>query len=151
MKKVAYLFAIVAALSVGFGVGCCYYSAQNKVAVVNVPVVVEQSAEVKSLREEQALKAQELEQWLQNARKDVESETDKEKQEALLQKYNAEFAVKREELQKDYAEKVKSVDEKITQTISDFAKKKGYKLVVAKAFAIYGGDDITEEVAAIVK
>ena len=70
----------------------------------------------------------------------------KEKKEALLKKYGEEFAQKRDELAREYAQKLQNIDENITQTIVNEAKDKGYSLVLTKNVAIYGGDDITEEV-----
>lgn len=143
--------AIIAALGVGFGAGCLYCCSHSKIAVIDVPVVVSKSELVQALRADQNSKAQELAKWLQNAQEDVKGEKDKEKQEALLQQYNAEFAQKKEELTAQYAKDLKDVDESITKAIVDEAKKRGYNIVVPKNILISGGDDITEEVSKVVK
>ena len=67
----------------------------NNIAVVDVQAIVNSSAQVKALKEVQANKIKELNLWLQNAQNEVNAEQDKERQQALLQKYNAEFALKR--------------------------------------------------------
>ena len=51
-----------------------------------------------------------------------------------------------DELAREYAQKLQNIDENITQTIVNEAKDKGYSLVLTKNVAIYGDDDITEEV-----
>ena len=59
----------------------------NNTAVVDVQVIVNSSAQVKALKEAQAAKINELNLWLQNAQKEVNAEQDKERQQALLQKW----------------------------------------------------------------
>jgi Skp family chaperone for outer membrane proteins len=119
--------------------------------VVDLAAVVSNSEQVKALQAEQNAKAQELTQWLQNAQKEVNKEKDEAKKNELLQKYNAEFAQKREALAQQYAVALQKVDASITETITNEAKKLGYTLVLAKGTTIYGGDDITEQVAKVVK
>ena len=121
------------------------------VAVVDVQAIVSVSSEVRALKEEQAVKTQELNQWLQKAQNEVNTEQDKVKQQALLQKYNAEFTLKRREIAVNYQEKLKVVCDNIEYTIAEEAKAKGYQLVLAKNVTIYGGKDITEDIAKIVK
>ena len=123
----------------------------DKIAVVDVQAVVENSAQVKTLREEQITKTNDLNAWLINAQAEVKAEADQAKQEALLQKYNAEFAQKRAELAQKYQEKLKVISESISQTVAEYAKQNDYSLVLAKNITLYGGVDITEEIAKIVK
>ena len=123
----------------------------SNIAVVDVQAIVNASAQVKALKEEQALKTKELSQWLQVAQNEVNTEQDKERQQALLQKYNAEFALKRREIAINYQEKLKVVSDNIEHTIAEEAKAKGYQLVLAKNVTIFGGTDITENIAKIIK
>ena len=151
MKKIISLLIILVSLGIGFVVGDFYQCSKSKVAVADIQKIVSKSQQVQNLKTEQMSKAQKLVEWLQNAQNEVKAEADEEKQKALLQKFNEEFAAKRDEIQQQYEEKLKAIDESITQTITDEAKKRGYKLVIAKGFTIYGGDDITEDIAKIVK
>ena len=123
----------------------------NNIAVVDVQAIVNSSSQVKALKEAQAIKVKELNLWLQNAQNEVNTEQDKEKQQALLQKYNAEFVLKKRDIALQYQQELKIVSENITQTVADEAKKKGFSMVIAKSIVIYGGEDITEEIAKIVK
>ncbi|MEE6206860.1 MAG: OmpH family outer membrane protein [Alphaproteobacteria bacterium] len=123
----------------------------DKIAVVDVQAVVENSAQVKALKEEQLTKTKDLDAWLKNAQAEVKAEADKAKQEALLQKYNAEFAQKRAELAQQYQEKLKVISESISQTVGEYAQNSGYSLVLSKHITLFGGIDITEEIAKIVK
>ena len=151
MKKSYVLFAAVIAFLLGMAVCCLCKCCKSQIAVIDVAVVANHSEMVSALKEEHSAKAQELAQWLENAKSEIEKEKDKAKQEALVKKYNEEFAQRRQEIAKAYSEQLKQIDESITATISELAKKKGYKLVIAKNLAIYGGKDITEEVSALVK
>ena len=126
-------------------------SGTNNIAVVDVQAIVNSSAQVKALKEEQATKVKELNLWLQNAQNEVNAEQDKEKQQALLQKYNAEFALKRRDIALQYQQELQAVSSNISQTVTEEAEKKGYSMVIAKNIVIYGGIDITEDIAKIVK
>ena len=123
----------------------------SKIAVVDVQAIVSASEQVKTLKEEQAIKTKELNQWLQAAQNEVNTEQDKVRQQALLQKYNAEFDLKRRDIIIQYQEKLKVVSDNITRAVASGAEKKGYSMVIAKNIVIYGGDDITEDIAKIVK
>ena len=126
-------------------------SNKNNIAVVDVQAIVNSSAQVKALKEVQTNKIKELNLWLQNAQNEVNTEQDKERQQALLQKYNAEFALKRGDIALQYQQELKTVSESISQTIAAEAEKKGYSMVIAKNIVVYGGVDITEDIAKIVK
>lgn len=123
----------------------------SNIAVVDAQAVVNSSAQVKALKEAQTKKVQELNLWLQNAQNEVNTERDKERQQALLQKYNAEFALKRRDIALQYQQELQIVSNNISQTIAEEAVKKGYSMVIAKNIVIYGGVDITEDIAKIVK
>ena len=123
----------------------------NNMAVVDVQAVVNSSAQVKALKEAQTKKVQELNLWLQNAQNEVNAEQDKERQQALLQKYNAEFALKKRDIALQYQQELKTVSDNISQTVAKEAEKKGYSMVIAKNIVVYGGVDITENIAKIVK
>ncbi|MBQ9271462.1 MAG: OmpH family outer membrane protein [Alphaproteobacteria bacterium] len=151
MKKTLVVVAVLALVALGLGIACCAKCCGSKIAVVDLPAIVGNSAQVQALQAEQNAKGQELGQWLQNAQNEVNAQSDSKKKEALLQQYNAAFAQKREELAQQYAQKLQAVDANITSTITEIAKKMGYKMVLAKGVTIYGGDDITEEVKKAIK
>ena len=51
----------------------------------------------------------------------------------------------------DYAAKLKAIDESISAQIAAKAKADGYDVVLSKGIVLYGGKDITDEVAKIIK
>ena len=125
--------------------------ADTKIAVVDVPAVVNKSAQVQALKKEQQTKMQELEKWLTTARADVEKQKTQEGKEKLVKKYDAEFAKKKEAIAKNYQTKLQEIDKSITATIASQAKLKGYDMVITKNTVLYGGDDITADIMKVVK
>ena len=130
MKK--YFNIILIALAFALGTGFNTFSisaAPSNIAVVDLNAVVGQSAQVLTLKKEQALKMDELQKWLVNARSDVEKQKTQEGKEKLAQKYDAEFIKKQTAIQKDYTAKLQVIDKNISDVITKEAKKNGYERV----------------------
>lgn len=123
----------------------------SQIAVVDVPAIVAKSAQVKALKDEQTKKAQELKKWLDTVNADVQKQSTEANKQKLLKKYNEELAKKKEVNVKEYTKKLSAIDASISATIAAQAKAKGYDIVIAKSSVLYGGDDITVEIAKIVK
>lgn len=152
MKK--YFNIILIALAFALGTGFNTFSisaAPSNIAVVDLNAVVGQSAQVLTLKKEQALKMDELQKWLVNARSDVEKQKTQEGKEKLAQKYDAEFIKKQTAIQKDYTAKLQVIDKNISDVITKEAKKNGYEIVLAKGVVLYGGHDITNTISKQVK
>jgi len=141
------LLAVSTALLCGLSASAEGFS----VAVVDVPAVVNASAQVQTLKKEQQLKAQEIIKFIEKARKDVASITDTKKKQAAEEKYNKELTAKKEKMDADYATKLQALDKSISQQITDKAKADGYNVVLSKNVVLYGGTDITSEIVKIVK
>lgn len=153
MKNQVKVFAIAASAFV-LGMGLNNYAMSDmtsKIAVVDLNKVVSESKQVGALKKEQMTKMNDLQAWLKVARADVEKQKTQEGREKLSKKYEADFVKKREDIQKNYAAKLKSIDKSITGTIETEAKAKGYDLVLTKSVVLYGGEDITKAIAAAVK
>lgn len=125
--------------------------ATQKIAVVDVPSIVTKSAQVKALKDEQIKKSQELQKWLETANADVKKQSSEANKQKLLKKYNDELAKKKDANAKEYSKKLVAIDANISATIASQAKAKGYDLVLAKSTVLYGGDDITAEIAKFIK
>ena len=123
----------------------------NKIAVVDVNKVVGQSKRVQDLKTEQETKVRELNMWLAGVKVDVDSrKSDKEKQ-TLVAEYNKQFAQRQNEIRDNYTQKLKDIENEITELISKTAQEKGYDMVLSKYVVLFGGDDITEEIMATVQ
>lgn len=152
MKKNLGLVAVTIAVLGGLTFGNSVLAADTfKVAVVDVPQVVSASKQVQALKKDQQLKAEEIIKFIEKARKDVAEISDADKKKAAEEKYTKELQQKREKIEVDYAEKLKSIDASISKQIESQAKAKGYDLVLSKGIVLYGGTDITADLVKIVK
>lgn len=145
----------IACLAVGIVLGSNNFAksdiAAQKIAVVDVPTIVAKSSQVKTLKDEQIKKAQDLQKWLETVNNDLKKQSTDANKQKLLKKYNDELAKKKEANAKDYAQKLAAIDKSISDTIAAQAKAKGYSIVIAKSTVLYGGEDITAEIAKLVK
>ncbi len=122
-----------------------------KVAVVDVQKIVSSSSQVNILKEDQKKKKADLTAFIQNAKKEISQESDAVKRKSLEEKYLKEFNAKRIVIEDDYEKKLTEIDKSISDVISVKAKEKNYDLVLAKGVVLFGGDDITNDVAKSVK
>lgn len=122
-----------------------------KIAVVDIVSIVNGSKDVATLRQNHAVRSQELSQWLQLAQNEVNNQADQNAKQTLFQKYNAEFAQRRNAVNQMYQQELAVVDKNISSIIMDEAKKLGYNMVLTKNVVVCGGDDITEEVRKLIK
>ncbi len=123
----------------------------NKIAVVDVNKVVGQSKRVQDLKTEQETKVRELNMWLAGIKVDVESRKSEEEKQTLVAEYNKQFAQRQNEIRDNYTQKLKDIENEITELISKAAQEKGYDMVLSKYIVLFGGDDITEEIMATVQ
>ena len=151
MKKNFKLMALTMAVAGVLAFAPSVMAEGFSVAIVDVPQVVNASAKVQALKKEQQTKAEEVMKFIEKARKDVASISDANKKKAAEEKYNKELNTKREQIEKDYAAKLKELDISISQQIEAKAKADGYDLVLSKGIVLYGGKDITPEIIKIVK
>ena len=125
--------------------------ANFKVGVVDVQKLVANSKQVNTLKDEQVKKAEELKNTIKKAQDEIAKETDNAKKQKLIKKYENDISYIKNTNDKNYAKKLAEIDKSITKTIQDESKKAGYDLVLAKGMVLYGGADITNEIAKAVK
>lgn len=150
MKKNLGLLAVSIAVLGGLSISSAN-AADFSVAIVDVPQVVNASAQVQALKKEQQAKANEIIKFVEKARKDVATITDADKKKATEEKYNKELIAKKEKMDLEYSEKLKAIDASISEQIQTKAKADGYSLVLSKGIVLYGGKDITAEIIKVVK
>lgn len=134
---------LTAAIAMGISLNAAM---ATEVAFVDVPKVVDSSAQVQALKKEQQAKAKEIVAFVEKARKEVAATTDKDKKQSLEEKYNKELISKREKMDKEYAAKLQSIESYISNIVNTEAKLKGYDMVLSKGVVLYGSTDITDDV-----
>lgn len=147
-------FLLVCVLSFVIGIMANNFALSDmptKIAIVDVPQVVNASAQVVALKKDQEKKANELVSFIEKARKDVASATDVKKKQTLEEKYSKELLSKKDAMEKAYALKLAEIDKSISKQIETQAKNNGYDIVLAKSVVLYGGEDITEAIKKAVK
>lgn len=144
MKKTLFLFSIIF-LSANL------VFADDKIAVVDLQQIVSNSAQVKQLKQEHNRKIADLDKIIVNARGEISNEKDPAKVLLLEDKYMKEFNTKKEALEREYNNRLNSIEKNIKNEITKKAQKDGYDYVFAKSVVLYGGKDITNELAGSIK
>ena len=144
MKKIIFSIACVLLFSqVSF--------AECNIAVVDLQRVVDNSAQVKTLKNEHTAKIKELNGIVTKAQEEIAKQTDTKKIVEIQDKYTNQFNNKKAEIDKIYASKLANIETQIQSEIEKKAKADGYDFVFAKSVALYGGKDITNEISGMVK
>ena len=140
MKK-SFLLTVI-----GFFLTSGLVYAENSVAVVDLQKIVSNSSQVKQLKTEHNKKMEELNKIIVNARGEIANETDTDKILKIEEKYTNEFNAKKLALEKDYNNRLMSIEKNIRDEITQKAQKDKYDYVFAKSVMLYGGKDITNEI-----
>ncbi len=122
-----------------------------RVAVVDVQSLISKSSEVNALKAEQQKKLDAMKATVDKAREEIAKETDPAKIAQLEEKYRNDINNQKLALDNEYNTKLMQIDSHIKSIIVEKAKGLNYNLVLPKNIVLYGGDDITSEVAKSVK
>lgn len=122
-----------------------------RVAVVDVQSLIQKSSEVNLLKADQQKKLDAMKATVDKARQDISKETDPVKIAQLEEKYRNDINNQKVALDNEYNTKLKQIDTNIKSIVIAKAKGLNYNLVLPKSMVLFGGDDITAEVAKSVK
>ena len=150
IKYFAYVIIIVAVFVLGFSCKVLMGGGMN-IAVVDIQKVVNNSAIVTELKNEQKAKTLEMQKWLEGVQADIEKEKNKDKKEELNNKYQQELEQRRQVMRQEYALRLQEVDDVISAKIAQKAEADGYDVVLSKGIVLFGGKDITDVVIETVK
>ena len=125
--------------------------AECNIAVVDLQKVVDNSAQVRTLKNEHTAKIKELNGIITKAQEEIAKQTDTKKIVEIQDKYTNQFNNKKSEIDKIYSSKLANIETQIKSEIEKKAKADGYDFVFAKSVALYGGKDITSEISGMVK
>ena len=142
MKKLLFILTLIFSVNAVFA---------EDIAVVDLQQVVNNSSQVKQLKQEHERKMAELDKIIVNARGELSNESDPAKILLIEDKYMKEFNTKREAHEKEYGNKLSTIEKNIKSEITKKAEKDGYEYVFAKSVVLYGGKDITSELLQSIK
>ena len=120
----------------GFGKSASAASSESAIGVVNYQMLIAQSPDLNSVDEA-------MRKEVETAQKDF-NEKSKNMNESEKRRF---YTQTQERLQNKQKELMDPVLKKIEESIKKVADKKGLSVVVEKATVVYGGVDITDEVA----
>ena len=152
-KKAGITLAIISAMVIGFSLNNIAISDTTdfRVAVVDIKELVSKSQEIKKLKTDQENKINQMQQTVEKARTEIAKETDPAKIAALEEKYRKKVNAQKLTLDSEYNSKLTKIDNNIKTIVIEKARSMNYNLVLPKNFVLYGGDDITAEVAKSIK
>ncbi len=113
------------------------------IAVVDYDKIAKGTQKYIELKKYQEKKSKELQEFMRAARENTAAEKNADKRFELQEKYNAEYKVRKAEIERYYSEKIKEIDNSINAKIQEKARNMGYALVLSKRGVLYGGEDIT--------
>ncbi len=153
MKKHLWLMAIcIVAFVAGYSINSKAISDTGyRVAVVDVQTLIQKSSEVNTLKANQDKKLDAMKATVDKARQDISKETDPTKIAQLEEKYRNDINNQKLALDNEYNTKLKQIDTNIKNLVIEKAKEMKYNLVLPKSIVLFGGDDITAEIAKSVK
>ena len=121
--------------------------ASDKIGVVDIQKLVNNSAAVRLLKQEHNSQLQSLSAIVSEAQDAISKETNPQKIVELQDKYNSEFNRRKEMIDNQYKSKLSARENSLRNDIINSAKKNNYDFVIAKSMVFYGGEDITDIVS----
>lgn len=118
-----------------------------KIAVVDVQALVNQTPSVIALRAEQQNNMAIIQNWVAGVNNQLSQIADQNQRASLTQQYQIELNKREQILQSQYAQKVQAIDAELSKLVSDVATEKKLDYVFAKGMVVFGGTDITADVA----
>ena len=114
-----------------------------KTAVVDMNEVLAQSNKVFALNEVNDAKLEELSSWLDKAKLTIQNEKDKTKKQDLVMQYQDLARQKGSIIRHEYDEKMREIDNNITEIINIIADEQNCSIVLFKTGVFRGGINIT--------
>lgn len=121
--------------------------AADKIGVVDVQALVNNSSEVRALKNERSNQMEALNRIVTEAQNAIAKENDPQKIIQLQDRYTSEFNNKKKSIDRQYTQKLSAIEERLKSQIAASAKKNNYDYVFAKSVVFRGGDDITSLVS----
>lgn len=153
-NKILATLIVIGAFIAGYSINSIAISNTNpeyKIAVVDIAAIIKNSKEINTLRLEQAKQMQNMQATIDKAKAEIAKEQDPTKIAQLEEKYRNEINKQKVALDTSYNNKLIAIDNKIKTAVVEKARSMNYNIVLPKNTVLFGGDDITEQVATIIK
>jgi len=153
-KKILIAFTVLSAVIIGVSVNNLALSDNSndlRVATVDLSQLITNSSSVQALKANHEKQMNEIEKTLEQARNEITNESNPEKIAELEEKYRREINDKKLKMDKDYNEKLMEIDKSIKAQVAEKAKSMNYTVVLPKNIVLFGGDDITTQIAQAIK
>ena len=151
------LVAIIVLCTIGVGVtvnNMALSDANNgelKIATVDLSELIANSHSVQILKDTHENQLDEIENMLEQARKEISAESDPSKIAQLEEKYRKDVSSKKLQMDKSYNDKLLEIDKNIKNQVALKAKELNYNIVLPKNLVLFGGEDITSIIAKDIK
>lgn len=154
-KKVLAFFALFLAIITGVSVNNIAFSSSNagtiKLGTVDLSQLITNSQSVKTLKSTHEKQLAEIEKTLEQARIEIANETNPDKIAQLEEKYRKDVSDKKFQMDKNYNDKLMEIDKNIKAQVAQKAKELNYTVVLPKNMVLFGGEDITSQIAKSIK
>ncbi len=122
-----------------------------KIATVDLTELITNSQSVQILKSTHEKQLDEIENILEQARKEISAESNPDKIAELEEKYRKDVSSKKLQMDKNYNDKLLEIDKNIKNQVAQKAKELNYNIVLPKNLVLYGGEDITPIIAKDIK
>lgn len=153
-NKILATLIVISAFIAGYSINSIAISnttPEYKIAVVDIATILKNSKEINALKLEQEKQMQNMQATIDKAKAEISKEQDTVKIAQLEEKYRNEINKQKLALDTSYNNKLTAIDNKIKTAVVEKARSMNYNMVLPKNTVLFGGDDITEQVATIIK
>ena len=153
-NKILATLIVISAFIAGYSIKSIAISnttPEYKIAVVDIATILKNSKEINALKLEQEKQMQNMQATIDKAKAEISKEQDPAKIAQLEEKYRNEINKQKLALDTSYNNKLTAIDNKIKTAVVEKARSMNYNMVLPKNTVLFGGDDITEQVATIIK
>ena len=144
------IFAFIAGFSIN-NIAMSVTQPEYKIAIIDIAQLLADSKEAKELKLQQEQKMKNIESTIQKAKIEISKETNPQKIATLEEKYRNEINKQKIAMDTEYNNKLIKIDQNIKNSVITKAKELNYNIVLPKNTVLFGGDDITAQVAPAVK
>ena len=153
-NKILATLIVISAFIAGYSINSIAISnttPEYKIAVVDIATILKNSKEINALKLEQEKQMQNMQATIDKAKAEISKEQDPVKIAQLEEKYRNEINKQKLALDTSYNNKLTAIDNKIKTAVVEKARSMNYNMVLPKNTVLFRGDDITEQVATIIK